>query len=112
MAKWYGVIGYDVPTETKPGVYRHTITERNYYGDIQSAGRRMQSAEQLNDHFVIQNVLSIVADPFALESFRYIRYVSFMNANWEVSHIEVQYPRLVLTLGGIYNGTNTGRTSD
>lgn len=112
MAKWYGIIGYDVPTEMKPGVWRHAITERYYFGDILSFNHRMQSADQLQDHFVIQNSLSIVADPFALESFRYIRYVSFMGANWEVSHVDVQYPRLILTLGGIYNGTNSGRTAN
>lgn len=112
MAKWYGIIGYDVPTETKPGVWGHKITERNYYGDAIDPGRRVQSADQLQDHLIVQNTLSIVADPFALDSFQYIRYASFMGANWEVSHVKVQYPRLILTLGGIYNGTNTGRASN
>lgn len=111
MAKWYGIIGYVVPTETKPGVWRNEITERNYFGDILNFNHRTQTADKLQDDFVIQNRLSIVADPFALESFRYIRYVSYMGANWEVTSAEVQYPRLILSIGGIYNGTDSGRTS-
>ena len=111
MAKWYGKVGYVVPTETKPGVYRPKVTEHNYYGDVLSNSRRVQSAEQLNDHIVIQNTVSIIADPFAMNSLQYIRYVAFMGANWEVSDVKVEYPRLILTLGGIYNGTNEGRTA-
>ena len=111
MAKWYGKVGYVIPTETKPGVYRPKVTEYEYYGDIISNRRRTQTADKLNDDIVIQNTVSIIADPFALESLQYIRYVTFMKANWEVSGIEVQYPRLILTLGGIYNGTNEGRST-
>lgn len=111
MSKWYGKVGYVIPTETKPGVFRPKVTEHEYYGDIISNRRRIQTADKLNDDIVIQNTVSIIADPFALESLQYIRYVTFMGANWEVSGIEVQYPRLILTLGGIYNGTNEGRTS-
>lgn len=106
MAKWYGTIGYVVSTETKPGVWRPSVTEREYYGDILSADRRVQSADKVNDDLIIQNRLSIVADPYALQSVEYMRYASFMGANWEITKVEVQYPRLILTLGGVYNGTN------
>lgn len=104
MAKWYGKVGYAIPTEVKSGVWKDIITEHEYYGDILSARRQVKTAEQLNDHLVIQNRVSIVADPFAMQSMRYIRYVEFMGSNWEVSDIEVQFPRLILSIGGIYNG--------
>ena len=65
MAKFYGVIGYAVTEETKPGVWAEKIIERMYYGDLTRNTRRLQSAEQLNDNINVANEISIVADPFA-----------------------------------------------
>lgn len=75
-----------------------------YYGDLTHNTRRLQSAEQLNDNINVANEISIVADPFANENFHSMRYVEFMGAKWKVTSVEVQYPRLILTMGGVYNG--------
>lgn len=104
MAKWYGVVGYAVTVETTPGVWKERIVERNYYGDLVRNTRRLQSADQLNDNVNVANEISIVADPFANENFHSIRYAEFMGAKWKISNVEVLYPRLILTLGGVYNG--------
>ena len=104
MAKFYGPIGYATLTETKPGVYEEQIVEYNYYGELIRNTRRLQSASQLNDDINVANEVSIVADPFANENFHSMRYVEFMGAKWKISNVEVQYPRLILTLGGVYNG--------
>lgn len=101
MAKFYGVIGYAVTEETKPGVWTEKIIERMYYGDLTRNTRRLQSAEQLNDNINVANEISIVADPFANENFHSMRYVEFMGAKWKVTSVEVQYPRLILTMGCI-----------
>lgn len=104
MAKFYGKIGYSETKETTPGVWEPTITERNYYGDLVRNSRRLQSSENLNDDINISNEVSILADPFAYQNFHSMLYVEFMGAKWKVSNVEVQYPRLILTLGGLYNG--------
>lgn len=104
MAKFYGEIGYAELAETEPGVWTEQIVKRNYYGDILRNNRRLQSANQLNDNINISNQISIVADPYANNHFHMMRYVKFNGAKWKVSDIEVQYPRLLLTLGGVYNG--------
>ena len=104
MAKFYGVIGYAVTEETKPGVWTEKIIERMYYGDLTRNTRRLQSAEQLNDNINVANEISIVADPFANENFQFIRYVTFMGSKWKVQSVDVQFPRLVLTLSEVYNG--------
>lgn len=104
MAKWYGSIGYAEATETKPGVWEETIVPRNYYGDLTRNTRRLQSADKLNDDIVIQNELSIVSDPYAINNFYSMRYAEFMGAKWKITNVEVQYPRLILTLGGVWNG--------
>ena len=104
MAKYYGLIGYAETVETAPGVWKEQITERVYYGDVIRNSRRLQSTEHLNDDVNISNQISIVADPYAINNFHSMRYAEFMGAKWKVSDIEVQYPRLLLTLGGLYNG--------
>jgi len=106
MAKYYGKIGFVVVEETKPGVWKEIITERDYFGDLIRNTRRLQSANQVNDDITISNEISIVADPFARENFHAMRYAEYMGTKWKVTSVEVQYPRLILSVGGIYNGTN------
>ena len=104
MAKFYGVIGYAVTKETAPGVWTEEITEQSYYGDLTRNMRRLQDSGDLNDDINVTNEISIVADPYANANFHSMRYVAFMGAKWKISKVEVQYPRLILTLGGVYNG--------
>jgi hypothetical protein len=104
MAKFYGVIGYAETKETSPGVWVEDITERKYYGDITKNSRRLNGGENLNDNLTVTNVISIMADAYAYENFFAIRYVEWMGARWKVSTVEVQRPRLILNLGGVYNG--------
>lgn len=104
MAKWFGKIGYGETVETKPGVWTEQITEREYYGDLIRNSRRLQSvADKVNDDINISNQLSIVSDPYANENFHSMRYAEFMGSKWKITDVEVQYPRLTLTLGGVYN---------
>ena len=104
MAKWFGIVGYGITVETKPGVWTEKTVERDYYGDLIRNSRRLQSSsEKVNDDLTISNQLSIVSDPYAYENFHSMRYVKFMGAKWKVTDVEVQYPRLILTLGGVYN---------
>lgn len=104
MAKFFGVIGFNEGTvETRPGVWEQQVVERQYYGDLIRNSRRLQQTDQLNDDINISNEISIVADPYANANFHSIRYVEFMGAKWKVTNVEVQYPRLKLTLGGVWN---------
>ena len=104
MAKFFGAIGFAETQETTPGVYVEKITERNYFGDVIRESRRLQSANQVNDNIDISNQFSIVADPFAEDNIYSMRYVAYMGAKWKISNVEVQRPRLILTVGGLYNG--------
>lgn len=104
MAKISGVIGYRTSTETAPGVWKSSIVERPYYGDLLKNTRRLQSTDKVNDDVTISNEVSIVADPYANENFHSMLYIRFMGAKWKITNIEVQHPRLILSLGGLYNG--------
>ena len=103
MGKFFGAIGYAEMVETKPGVWEEIITERDYYGDVIRNSRRLQSADQLNDNINISNEISIVADPFARDNIYSMRYIVFMGAKWKISNVDIQYPRLILSIGGLYN---------
>lgn len=103
MAKFYGAIGYAETKETTPGVWEEQITEKFYYGELVRNTRRIQSSDKLNDDINVANELSILADPFANQNFHSMRYAEFMGAKWKISNVEVQYPRLILTIGGLYN---------
>ena len=103
MPKFYGAVGYAKTVETSPGVSVEQITERNYYGDVIRNTRRLQGADKVNDDINISNEISIVADPYANDHFYAIRYVVFQGAKWKVLNVDVQYPRLILSLGGLYN---------
>jgi len=105
MAKFYGKIGYIDTVGSEPGCWEEKAIEREYYGDITRNTSRYQQNSQVNDDIVINNILSIVADPYANENFQHMRYVNWMSAKWKITNVEVQYPRIILTLGGIYNGT-------
>lgn len=102
MAKYFGKIGYGVSETTKPGKSVPKITEREYHGDILQFRRRWENGEHLNDNLNVDNKISIVADPFAYENFHAIRYVWWMGTKWKVISAEVQYPRLILTIGGVF----------
>lgn len=103
MAKWFGTIGFADTVETTPGVWEEQIIKREYYGDLNRNTRRLQTAQQVNDDITISNEVSIIADPYANEHFHSIRYAEFMGSAWKVTNVEVQFPRLVLTLGGVWN---------
>lgn len=104
MNKFYGKIGYAITKETTPGVWVERMVERSYYGDVIRNIRRLQSSENLNDDINVSNEISIVADAFANQNFHSMRYVEYMGTKWKVSSIEVKYPRLILSIGGVYNG--------
>lgn len=104
MAKWFGEIGFAETVETSPGVYKEQLTKRNYYGDVIRNSRRLQTTDKVNDDINISNQISIVSDPYAEDHIYAMRYAEFQGAKWKVSDVEVQRPRLLLTLGGLYNG--------
>ena len=103
MARFYGKVGYAITEETAPGVYEEKIVERPYFGDVTRISSRLQGSEQLNDTPVINNTFSILADAFAYDNFSAIRYIEWMGNKWKIRTVEVRHPRLIFTLGGLYN---------
>lgn len=106
MAKFFGKVGYGESVESPvgSGVWVDELVEYDYYGDVVRNTRRLQSGEFLNDDISVGNSISIVADAYANEHFFAIRYIQWAGVLWTVESVEVQSPRLLLRLGGVYNG--------
>ena len=104
MSKFYGEVGYGITRETAPGVWKDEIETYTYYGDVERPATRWETGSGVNDDLAVRNNISILADPFAYEHFSLIKYVKWMGVKWKVTNVEVQRPRLILTLGGEWNG--------
>lgn len=106
MNRWFGKVGYSETLETRPGVWKSQDTVREYYGDIVRNNTRWTgSSDSVNDNLTVNTQISIVADPFAIEKFHAIKWIEFMGVRWKVDNIDPnQPPRLLLTLGDVWNG--------
>lgn len=111
MSKWCGNVGFADTIEYEPGSYENEVVERPYYGDVISNRWKRQNSNGINDDINLSNQISIVADPYSLNHCSTIVYVEYMGAKWKVTDVEPQFPRLILNIGGVYNG-NTIRTTE
>lgn len=102
--KFYGPVGFAEAKEKRPGVMTTVPVEYFYAGDVLKRGIRYQNGTSVNDNISPENQISILADPYARSHVGSMRYVKWMGTAWKITDISVQYPRLILTLGGPYNG--------
>ena len=109
--KFYGPVGFIEKIEKRPGVYTQEPVEYKYAGDVLRRSLRFQSGESVNDTLTPSQQISILADPYARNHVGSMKYVKWMGTAWKISEVSVEYPRLILTLGGVYNGA-TVRSSD
>lgn len=105
MAKYHGFIGFaGEQTETSPGVWTEGITEKEYSGDLLQFNRRTQNSGKVNDDMTITNQISIIADAFLNNNLYAVRYVTFMGGKWKIDSVNVEFPRMIFSLGGLYHG--------
>lgn len=102
MAKYYGKIGFLTTGITRPGIWEETIKEEPYYGDIIRHSKMLQSSGGVNDDINVNMQISIVSNPFAYDNMNNIRYATYRDSKWKVNSVEIQFPRLILNLGGAY----------
>jgi hypothetical protein len=104
VAKFFDVVGYGESVEISQGVWDDVITEVKYFGDVIRNTRQFEDSQKVNNDLTVGNSISIVADAYANEHIFAMRYVRWQGALWIVKTVEVQRPRLILRLGGVYNG--------
>lgn len=105
MGKFAGKIGFGIMTQSGSGVFTENITEKDYKGDILRSNKSFYANDNgVNDNLRLSNRVSVVADDFAHKNASVIRYVILGGVRWKITNIEVAPPRLILTLGEVYNG--------
>ena len=114
MARFHGEIGFlrtvEEDPENRPGIWVEKLTKRKYYGDVFSNSRRWDQNGNLNDNLTINNRISIVADSFVKENLGAMKYVRWQGVNWKITNAEIQYPRIILTIGGEYHEPEQANT--
>lgn len=104
MAKFSGQIGFAVSTQTAPDVWQDVITKKIYLGDVLRKSQRSTNDQKVNDDMVISHRISIIADEFVNANLGVIKFVVYNGVFWKVGNIEIERPRIILTLGSVYNG--------
>jgi len=104
MARFHSVVGFGTSVEKAAGVFVDEIIERSYFGDVIRNSRRLQEHQEVNQNLIVDNSISILADKYASDNILAMRYVKWMGSLWIISSVEVQRPRLILRLGGVYSG--------
>ena len=103
MARFTGKIGFSETVEVEPGIWKDKYIERIYYGDVNRHTRRNKTSDSTNDNLTVSMEVSIVADLFASNNFHLVRYVEYRGVKWKVSSVDLQPPRLILSLEEVYN---------
>lgn len=104
MAKWYGKIGFAETEEYEPGAWEESIVERSYFGEVMFDRWKRENSGGVNDNINLSHQISIVADPYANSHCSSMVYLEYMGDKWKIINVEVQYPRLILSIGGVWNG--------
>lgn len=108
MAKFYGNVGYiGEMVEVEPGIWEPEMVEYPYFGDLTRNTSMFQTSGGINDNQNINTEISIVADAYAIQNFANIRYVEYMDEKWKVKSVAPNLPRLILSIGGVWNGEST-----
>ena len=103
--KFYGAVGYSSNSyDPDTGISGEVVTEKSYYGDVLQNSRRYEGSDVINQNLTLENKFSILADEHAFQHFHDIKYVRWAGGVWQVTKVDVQRPRLILTVGGVYNG--------
>lgn len=103
MAKFYGNVGYVETIEESPGVWQEVETVKSYYGDMLQNRTNWIDTSNVNSNIKMNHRISILADSYAFDHSAYIRWAEFNGIKWRVSDISAEYPRLILSLGEVYN---------
>lgn len=108
MSRFRGMIGYaqNVETEQGSGEWIPDIVEKRHSGNVLKDFARYQSEDVTIPTLTITNKISVVANNYILDNTSKMRYVVWQSAKWEIVSFKFEHPRIILTLGGVYNGNS------
>lgn len=104
--KFEGKVGFWIEdNEVKPGLFKPSIVEKSYTGDVSRDNRHWNvTSDSTNSIYRVNNEIGILADLYARQNWDSIRYVLWNGCYWSVTSVTLGYPRITLVLGGVYDG--------
>lgn len=110
--KWSGDIGFFIDKEVVKdgvgtGVWKKQIEDKHYGGEVIRDYRSQENNNFVNENLNINNTISIICDRFIDDHIMDIVYITFKNKKFKVKGFTVNYPRIELQIGGLYNGKQT-----
>lgn len=114
MSRFFGPVGFVFSKEINEGsgIWELVPNEVNYRGEVTKNVKRWEKGDGLNSDINVSNTISIVADPYAFDNLFAVRYVKWLGHYWEITNAEVQDRRIVLGIGGVYNGPTVASSSE
>lgn len=100
MAKFSGLVGYVTEEETVPGVWTPVEIPRKMRGDMLRQSSSTQNDDKVNSNTTLSHRVSLVGDAYAFGNYFYIKWIEVDGYKWEVNSVEIQRPRIIVTLGG------------
>jgi hypothetical protein len=120
MAKFYGTIGYSVTkeimvddgsgSEVGTGKWVDEVIEKLYTGDVIKPAYKWRSTDNINPDVVVSDTISIIADGFMLSNTHSMKYVRWRDACWSIVGVDIERPRVLITLGGLFSGQTYAAT--
>lgn len=103
--KYFGNVGFAMSVERDPGIFENTIQERPYYGDVIKNTRRWENGDKVNDDFRVNNQISIIVDSFCIAHASRMKYITWLGHKWKIESVDISFPRMIVTMGGLWNGS-------
>jgi hypothetical protein len=103
MAKFTGKVGFIEFVESEPGLFRPVVIEKSFSGDLLLDRRGWKASEHTSGDVFVSNRISLLANADLVNNLANIKYVIFMGVKWKVATFEILLPRVILTLGEVYN---------
>lgn len=103
MSKFYGKIGFGATKQSEQGVWSNDIVEKSYTGDVLNVSKKWRNDNEVNDELRVYQRISIICDLYAASNLGNIKYVTWQGTKWKAKSVEIKSPRLIITLGGVYN---------
>lgn len=104
--RFYGKVGFSNVVNAGNGVWKESDepVERYYYGDVLRDSWSTRAGKSINNDLTISNQISILADDYFLRNLHSVLYVEYCGTKWCVTSVDPERPRLILSLGEVYNG--------
>lgn len=103
MAKYSGLVGYVTQGETTPGVWSSIENPVPMRGDLIRASLSRQNDSKVNSDVSLNHRVSLIGDAYAFQQYYNIRWIELDGLRWEVNSVELQRPRIIVTIGGPWN---------